>query len=80
MKNPIRQLHSSLFAALLLFSFQAFGAGGQQKTITGEFMDTWCYTSQIWAYRNRCYENDSGEFSTHKVWPGLFRSTWIKSD
>jgi len=47
MKNPVKLLYSSLFAALLLISFKAISAEAQQKTITGELMDTWCYTSQI---------------------------------
>jgi len=47
--HPIRQ--SSIAAIALAFTLLATGpslaANGEMKTITGEVMDTWCYTSQI---------------------------------
>ena len=40
-------LRATIAALALLASATALAAGGEKKTITGEVMDTWCYTSQI---------------------------------
>ena len=40
-------LRTTVAALGLLVSATVMAAGGEKKTITGEVMDTWCYTSQI---------------------------------
>ena len=44
----MRQFTRFILASFgILASTAVLAAGGEKKTITGEVMDTWCYTSQI---------------------------------
>ena len=47
--TPYRKLLNLVSAGIFLslLSPQLMAASGEKKTITGEVMDTWCYTSQI---------------------------------
>ena len=44
-KDLVKLVYTGILLSLLSPSLMA--ASGEKKTITGEVMDTWCYTSQI---------------------------------
>ena len=45
--QPVRKLLGAISLFAVMAIQPAIGAEGQQRTITGEVMDTWCYVSQI---------------------------------
>ncbi|MDH3377064.1 MAG: hypothetical protein OEQ39_08880 [Gammaproteobacteria bacterium] len=38
---------AAIIASMTVFGTHAFAANGERIQVTGEFMDTWCYTSQV---------------------------------